>query len=350
MIPYWLLFLYFAAGGLLEQGVEELRPRRTSFLLLGALIIAVMIGLRFKVGADWSTYREIFAFSRLVTGERMFHLVGDPAYALLTWSISHLGGAIWQVNLVCGIIFAWGLHRFARAQSNPLLAMCVAIPYLVVVVAMGYTRQAVAIGILMAGLASVIRGGSTIRFAAYVAVAALFHKTAVMVLPLVAFAQERGRVVNLLAGFALSILFYDLFLSESMNLLYRNYIQAEYSSQGAAIRVVLNVIPSVLFLINRRNFQFSRVESSLWFWFSLASLAFVALLIAIPSSTAVDRMALYMIPIQMAVWSRFPTAYKLQKFGNALVVIFSAAVLFTWLNFAVHARYWIPYQLYPIFE
>ena len=349
MIPYWLLFIYFAAGGLLEQDAEALRPRRTFFLLFGAFIISLMIGFRYKVGADWTTYREIFAYSRLVTGERMLHVFGDPAYGLLTWAVSHLDGEIWQVNLVCGLIFAWGLQRFARAQASPLLAMCVAVPYLVVVVAMGYSRQAVAIGILMAGLASVISGGSTIRFAAYVAVAALFHTTAVVMLPLVAFAQKRSRLVNLIAGFALSVLFYDLFLSESMNTLYRNYIKAEYSSQGAAIRVVLNLIPAILYLINRRNFGFSQVESSLWFWFSLAAVAFLGLLIAIPSSTAVDRMALYVIPIQMAVWARVPRAYKLGKFGNALVVCFSGAVLFTWLTFAVHSRYWVPYQLYPLF-
>jgi hypothetical protein len=38
-------------------------------------------------------------------------------------------------------------------------------PYLAIVVAMGYTRQAVAIGLIMAGLASYFRDGSVLRFA-----------------------------------------------------------------------------------------------------------------------------------------------------------------------------------------
>jgi hypothetical protein len=29
------------------------------------------------------------------------------------------------------------------------------------------------------------------------------------------------------------------------------------------------------------------------------------------------------------------------------VVAYSAAVLFTWLTFAVHAQYWVPYRFYP---
>jgi hypothetical protein len=348
VIPYWLLFIYFAAGALVEHD-QGLRARHRFFLILGAFIIAGMIGFRYKVGADWNTYRQIFAYSRLVSASQMISSVGDPAYGLLTWAVAHLNGSIWEVNLVCGAIFAWGLLRFARAQANPWLAMVMGIPYLVVVVAMGYTRQAVAIGILMAGMASVVRGGSTLRFAAYVAAAALFHKTAVMLLPLVAFAQERGRMVNLLVGFAVTVLFYDTFLSESMSLLYKNYVSAEYSSQGAAQRVILNVIPAVLYLINRRNFQFSPVESKLWFYFSIASLLFLVLLVVIPSSTAVDRMALYIIPIQMAVWSRVHIAYNLRTLGRFVVVGLAAVILFTWLNFAVHARFWVPYQLFPVF-
>jgi hypothetical protein len=349
VIPYWLLFIFFAAGALIEHDVEGRRPR-SILLLIGALIIALMIGFRFKVGADWIAYELIFNYSKLFGAARSVQAFGDPAYSLLTWSVSHLGGSIWQVNLVCGLIFSWGLLRFARAQTNPWLAMTVAIPYLVVVVAMGYSRQAVAIGILLAGLASVINGGSTLRFAGYVAAAALFHKTAVIVLPLVAFAQPRSRMINLLAGIALTVLFYDFFLSQSMNVLYRNYIKSEYSSQGAGVRVALNVIPSLLYLINRRNFHLSSVESKLWFIFSMASFGFFGLFLISPSSTAVDRMNLYVMPIQIAVWSRVHTAYNLGRLGRVLVVALSAVILFTWLNFAVFSRAWVPYQFYPLFS
>lgn len=134
MIPYWLLFIFFAAGALLEHDVYG--PRQRSILLLiGGLLIALMIGFRFEVGADWPTYDMIFDYSKRLSAGRMVRLFGDPAYSLLTWGLSQLGGSIWQVNLVGGLIFSWGLVRFARAQANPWLAITVAIPYLVVVVA-----------------------------------------------------------------------------------------------------------------------------------------------------------------------------------------------------------------------
>lgn len=350
MLPYWGLFLYFASGALLERDPGERPFDRTALLTIGGVILALMIGFRYQVSADWHVYTEMFERAgRLSAGSLLARFV-DPAYAMLNWVFSHIGGALWQVNLVCGVIFAWGLLRFARVQANPWLAVLTAIPYLVVVVAMGYSRQGVAIGILMAGLASVIRGASTLRFALYVAAAALFHKTAVMALPLVAFAQERNRLTNVAVALAVAVLLYDLILRDSMGLLYRNYIGLEGTSQGAGIRVTLNVIPAVLYLMNRRNFGFSPVESRLWFNFSVAALLFVPALIVSPSSTAVDRTALYIIPLQVAVWSRAHTAYKLGSVGRVVTVAFAAAVLFTWLNFAVHAQYWIPYKLYPVFS
>ena len=140
-------------------------------LVLGGVLIALLIGFRFEVGADWETYEFMFAYAGHADLGSTLE-VGDPAYQILNWSAQRLDAEMWFVNLVSGIIFAWGLVQFARVQANPWLAMLVAIPYLVIVVAMGYTRQAVALGILMAGPGILIRGGSIIRFAVYVAVAA----------------------------------------------------------------------------------------------------------------------------------------------------------------------------------
>ena len=66
-----------------------------------------------------------------------------------------------------------------------------------------------------------------------------------------------------------------------------------------------------------------------------------------PSSTAVDRLALYLIPLQLAVLPRVQYLFHGQLFGRAVIVAYAGLVLFTWLNFAVHSRYWVPYQIYP---
>lgn len=347
MLPYWLLFAYFAAGAVLSDQSRSPRRHTSPFLVAGMLALAALVGLRYEVGADWATYELLFSFAGYLNLERVL-AIGDPGYQFLNWNVRRIGGEFWLVNFTCAVIFTWGLARFTQVQPNPWLAVVIAVPYLVIVVAMGYTRQAVAIGILMAGLAAVQRGASTLRFALYVGVAALFHKTAVVALPLVVFSSERNRAINFLGGALAIYALYNSFLADSVDQFVKNYIEAEYSSQGAAIRVAMIIVPAAVFLLFRRSFDFSDRERKIWFFYSIAAFGLLVLLLVLPSSTAVDRLALYIMPLQIAVLSRMPIALG-PRTGTIVVLIYSFMVQFVWLNFATHAKYWIPYQVYPLF-
>lgn len=362
MFPYWLLFAFFALGALLSRSAaqqpvalssgaapvaEHTQPHPSFMLLVGAVLIALLVGLRYRVGADWNTYEFYFEWASYASLGRVLQL-SDPAYQLLNWSVQHLGGEMWGVNLLCGVIFSWGLWQFARVQPEPWLAVLVAVPYLTVVVAMGYSRQAVAIGILMAGLAALGRGDSVVRFSLYVGVAAMFHRTAIVVLPLVIFAGERNRLLNFIAGGAMFLLLYDALLAESVDTLVKNYLVAEYNSQGAAIRVGMSLLPALMFLATPKRFGFPSQEERLWRMFSYAAIGFLLLLLVLPSSTVVDRLALYIFPLQLAVLSRVPLALGSEGLGRLLVIAYAFLVQFVWLNFAAHAEYWIPYRLFPM--
>ena len=66
-------------------------------------------------------------------------------------------------------------------------------------------------------------------------------------------------------------------------------------------------------------------------------------------STALDRMALYFIPLQLVTFAYLPDAIGRPGGRNhsiiAVILLYYAAVMFVWLNFATHSKYWIPYQL-----
>lgn len=360
MYPYWFLFAFFAAGAILFRSAAQPAPlssgtavpalpipHRSFMLAAGALLIALLVGLRYQVGADWETYEFYFRWASYASLGRVLQL-SDPAYQFLNWSVQQLGGGMWWVNLLCGLIFSWGLWRFVRLQPEPWLAVLVAVPYLIVVVAMGYSRQAVAIGILMAGLAALQQGASIVRFALYVAAAALFHRTAIVVLPLVIFAGERNRLLNFIAGAAVFLLLYDALLAESVDTLVRNYIVAEYNSQGAAIRVGMSLLPALLFVAGPKRFGFAPGEERLWRMFSYAAIGLLILLLVLPSSTVVDRLALYIFPLQLAVLSRLPHMLGSEGLGRLLVIAYCFLVQFVWLNFASHADYWVPYRFFPM--
>jgi len=248
------------------------------------------------------------------------------------------------------VLFAWGLVLFCRAQPRPWLALAVAVPYLVTVVAMGYTRQGVAIGLAMLGLVA-LSDRKILRFVVFVALAAAFHKSAVILMPLAVLADSRHRLWTALWVGLSSLLFYVLLLQTLVDTLTRDYLGAQSESSGAAIRVAMNAVPAVLFLLFRRRFVMPQTDRTFWTWMSLAALALVGLLAVSPSSTAVDRVALYWIPLQLFVLSRLPNVLGKRDGRNAVwvraVVVYSAAVLFVWLFFATYAVYWLPYQFYP---
>lgn len=347
MIPYWALFGFFAIGALIHSG----RPAsgvRWGFGL-GMLMVVLMVGLRYEVGADWDSYDHYLRFARSLSfGDLISE--SDPGYLFLNILGSRAVEEVWAVNLLCGLIFGWGLYRFAASQPDPWLTMVVAAPYLVTVVAMGYSRQAVAIGVLMAGLAAVERGATIARFTAYVAVAALFHKTAVIMLPLLIFAGRRTTLLSIVAAVVGSYALYDLLVAESVDALVRNYIEARYSSQGAGIRVAMNLVPAVLFLLFRRRMGFVAGSDRLWLFMSLLALATVPMLLLIESSTAIDRLALYIIPLQLVVLPRAARLVGDGRLGRALVISYAAATLAVWLVFASHSQYWLPYRIYPLFD
>lgn len=348
MYPYWLLFslcsLFAFTGG--EAGRDR-RPALAGLFLIG-LLTALMIGLRYEVGGDWGTYS--YHFQRV--GYMSFGdvlVMSDPGYYLVNWLGNALGAKVWAVNLFCGGIFAWGLIAFSRTLPQPWIALVVAIPYLVVVVAMGYSRQGVAIGFAMLGLAALQRG-SILKMMFWIILAVPFHKTAVSVLPLVGLARARNRVPTLLAVGVTGYMLYYFFLESEMDRLVYAYIEQQYQSQGAFIRVLMNVVPATLFLLLRKRFDVTPDQSRLWRNFSIAALACLPALYLLASSTVIDRLALYLIPLQLFVLASLPSALGKEGRPSGLVMIavliYSAMILFVWLNFAGHADEWVPYRWY----
>lgn len=350
MLPYWLLFSVFAAGAF------QLRERRdhaiTPLFLLAALIILIMVGLRYEVGGDWYPYLEILDALRFYDLGETLTLI-DPGYGFLNWAANQLGWDIWAVNLGCALIFTWGLVHFALRQPNRWLACLVAIPYLVIVVGMGYTRQAVAIALIMMAI-SAFTEERFFRVLVLMFLAMLFHKTALIIIPLFLFtiAKNRAAVAGVMM-ISTGLLFY-IFLSSSIDVLMANYEDADYDSAGAAVRLAMNIAPALIYLPLQRRFGYSEVERTLWRNFALAALAAAAALFVFESSTAVDRVALYLVPLQVAVLSRLPYMAGLNSSTRftviAAVIAYSAAVQFVWLQFAGHAEDWLPYQIYTFGE
>ncbi len=353
MFFYWLLFLipaFFALVANSRLPSNNAGYHSTNLNPLWWVIIFILtfiIGLRHEVGGDWANY--IFMLEKLAVrpASEAFSLMSDPGYNLLSYISLKLGWGIYGVNLFCGLIFSIGLSVFCRNSPRPLLALAVAIPYLVIVVAMGYSRQGVALGIAMLGLVALTRE-KRLKFIVMICIATTLHKSAFLLLPIAVLASTRNRFLIFLSFSLLVGLVYSLFLSTAYETLIENYIDSQYASQGAFIRLLMNAFPASIFLIWRHRFNFNKYEEPLWVIFSYLSLSLFFLLYLTDASTALDRIGLYMLPIQLVVFSRLPEIFKTSGYINQWIVIgiltYYSLVLFIWLNYATHAELWLPYK------
>lgn len=313
---------------------------------VAAVLTALVIGLRYEVGGDWIPYENIYLTIYFQPLWESLSIT-DPAYAALNWLFAQIDVEVWAVNLVCGIIFMAGVGRLATRQPNPWLAILVAVPYLIIVVAMGYTRQAASIGVICWALADASET-RLLRLVAWVAVAALFHKTAILMLPLMLLpVVRRNFLIGVLGAIAFMLLF-GLVLGAASDQLVQSYAQSNYDSQGAAIRIGMNVVAAVLLLLLRRRLGFNSYHQSFWTYNAVAALASIPFLILLTASSGVDRLSLFLIPLQLVVFSRLP--YAMGDRGKPSLIVFagvlaySFAVQFVWLNYAANAQSWLPYH------
>lgn len=346
---YWFIFVTAALSALSRERVRSSQAG-WAWLMVVALL-SVAMGLRHEVGGDWFNYLgQFWRFSSGSLGEVLL-TAKDPGYSLLGWLAAKLGGGIYLLNLMCAIPLAVGTVALARKQPWPMLAILVAIPYLLIVVGMGYTRQAAAIGFSMLGLVA-LSDRRQRAFVLWVLLAAAFHKTAVLLLPIAALAATKNRMWSYVWVGVVSLLAAALFFLESSDALWDNYVVSEYAqaSQGGAIRVWMNAVPAILVLLfGSRLFTKDTAEFKLWRWMAIIALATVFLLPI--SATAVDRMALYFIPLQLVVFARLPNMFSdtTQRTLVVLgVILYYGAVQFVWLNFAANASHWLPYRFMPL--
>lgn len=350
------MFLVPASAALAERaaGHVSLVPRRrkwSAFALLAAAALTLLVGFREEVGGDWGAYlRQFDDVHGISLGEVLSR--PDPGYTLINWLSAEAGFDIYGVNTFCGAVFAGSLLHFCRTLPRPWLALTVAIPYLVIVVAMGYSRQGAALAFVMLGLVA-LKNRSPLKFALWVLVGATFHKTAVLILPIAAFAGSRNRWSRIALVAVTMSLGYVVLLQDSFDTMYANYVEAEIQSEGAFVRLAMNAVPAAMLLFWKRRFQFAPDEMALWRWFSLISLGLLAGLFVSAASTAIDRIALYMLPLQLVVFSHLPGVLggrsgRSAGLVSAAIVAYYGAVLFVWLNFGNHSGYWLPYRFHPL--
>lgn len=353
MLPYWFFFIIPSLAALASSPRMRVRPDGIRPLQINAIWIFIIvaltlvIGFRYDVGGDWSNYFRYLFVAQNLNFSDLFSM-DDPGYWAFNILSVKLGMGMTGVNTFGALLFSIGLVVFCRSLSRPWLALACAMPYMITVVAMGYTRQSIALGLVMIGLVMLGRQ-RFVLFAFWVLAGALFHKSAVVLVPIAGLTLSKNRFLTLSFLTAAMALGYITLLADSAQNLINNYRDEIMTSEGALVRLGMNVVPATLFLLYRKRFALVPSENRLWITFSIIAAGMFVAFFLTSLSTALDRMALYIIPLQLVVFANLPDA--IGAFGRrnqaivALILLYYAATLFIWLNFANHSIYWVPYQM-----
>lgn len=345
MTPYFVLLAVWILGAL-QFSKRSGRVYEGAFYVIAIVFTTVMIGLRYRVGGDWTTYEEMYDYIGFMTLEDAARFT-EPAYAFLNWISTKVGGGVYIPNMVCAAVFMAGLSTLVRKQARPWLAMTVAIPYLVIVVGMGYTRQAAAIGVICWAIAGA-DDDRVWKTVTKIALAALFHKTAILFLPIL-LAPIAKR--NLLVGGLGAILFVGLAfiaLGGSSDRLVANYVNSDYQSSGAAIRIGMNVFAAIVFFYFCKSFSISSQQRTIWTILSILSLFSILSLVVSSSSVGIDRLSLFLIPLQVFVYSNLPSLPRNSDRTKAVftfgVIFYSFAVQYVYFVYGDFSYTWLPYR------
>ena len=344
MIAYYIIFIFLFIFAINSKDYLSQRYLSNGIVYFGVFLV-LFSGLRYEVGGDWWNYLRNFEDLLPYTSYNNLFFHDDPGFWFLAYFMYDIGLDIYGINIVVAIIFIYGLYRLLRQQPNPWLGLAVAFPYLIIVVSMGYVRQAAAIGFIMLGI-SYLRDKSFIKFIVSVFFATIFHKTAILMIGIGMFQDGRGKFFRLIALLLIGMGMWSAFLAQDQANLIKNYVDAQMQSTGAMIRVMMNALPALLLFYTRKTWK--RLFNDYTFWKMIALGSIATLFLLSIASTAVDRMALYFIPIQVVVFSRLPLLLEgkiLKKLTKLFIVSYYLVVMVIWLNLGTHAKFWLYHNI-----
>ena len=346
MIIYWFFFTVSAFFLITDNKNKKSDYFFKPFFYF---LLLIFIGFRHEIGGDWDNYIEVYE-SITLRDVIAQNFKSDFAYNILLFICKNLNLGIYGVNTICGAIVLFSVHLICSLNKNYWICFLILLPYLILVVSTGYTRQSVSIALSIIGIYYLIKDDKYFQnylyCAFYILLALLFHKSAIIMLIFIIpflnlYVIALGFIFSLLSlGFLL-----EYFQAEVRRIM-DQYIYINMISRGAILRSAV-ILPSLVFHFLASQYKiYTRNERKIFNIFSILVILFL-ILIFINPLTILDRFALYLLPISAILYSKF--AYVLVDELNIIIykiviILFVLFQMFVWFHFSVHKSYWVPYK------
>lgn len=346
MWTYALIFTVFAGMGLLTKG-----PRQQDIALgLAAVFLVVFMGTRFETGCDYETYLLRFTYNYNDPDFRSYLRLEEPGFHLLNFAVKTAGLGYMWLNLAASAIMVICLARFVRLSSAPMLVLTLLFPIVIVQLGMSGLRQALALGFLLQGVLS-LQDRRRIVTALWILLAAQFHESAYVFLPLALMAGRKVSVPKMAAALVVLGPVAGFLVSSRLDVYtdrYVDQIYGEYESGGAVYRYLMVLLPVIMFGWYRRRIQ--RIYPRLFETMKVFALMIVALAgVGIISTVALHRLTFYMMPMGMFIlWIVSTAIVYPNRASRKLIwgpVVLLGAYLVVWFSTSRHANVcFTPYE------
>ena len=342
---YWSIFLPPIIASLNFISIKK--KLSNSLYIFYFVFLALMVGTRLEVGGDWGIYLHNFFSNGTEFDIFNFKIRSDWGYEIFSYLIYANGFTIIHLNILAAFFSFYCLFLFSKQYNNKWLLLSIAYPYLIIIVFMGFSRQSLALSFIFLTLISANKGNYKLVLL-YSILGILFHKSSLLYFLIILISSDKiiGILFKnfILVTFIAFITFYSF--SDMSNMIGVYLIKPEaFFSSGAFPRYLLTFIAAVIFLLNRKKFNFSNFEYRFCLFNSILVL-FLSLLL-IKYSTFVDRVLIYFIPFQILIFVNvaYISKYKrIKNFINYSVLLLFMAYFFVHTNFSNNFHRWGPYN------
>jgi hypothetical protein len=312
-------------------------------LFIEILFLTIFVGLRHEIGGDWESYEHLFKhFSNYDIFEfiKINSITNDFGYFFLGNLVSNFGLSIHYSNLVCSFICILAIYSYSSCFKKRDLVIFILYSYTVIVIFMGYTRQATAVSIMIIAFTY-----SDKRLFSYLSgfLALLFHKTVIILYPL----YIHKKISFFIFSFIFILYMYTFY--NNIQLMFVNYILTNKASGGYYIRIIMILPPTVLLFCYRKNIESIFEGDTFWskniYKISIISLPMI-LIIGLLSTTVADRFLIIYLMLSCPFWS-YPFLSNSYSIRMLSYIIIPAVPIFTmtaWLLYANTASSWMPYN------
>ena len=334
MLPYVSLFFLLALVGLLDE-----HGRARPLLVPIGIVLLWFMGLREYVGCDFVSYLLRYDAERFLGSGPSFGS-NEWGFEFLTYLFAQAGVSYYAFQAFITAIIVFCYLRFASRQVYPVMVLAIIYPVLVVQLGMSGLRQAVAVGLIMMAFEAFV-AKNRLSTGGWIIAAFLFHSSAIVLLPMAFIAGRQISLPRLIAAFVLLMPVAAFLLGDRVDVYSNRYIDQVYGEQqadGAWIRYVLSIVPTLFFL--RYRLQIKKAFPQQYQLLLIGALFVCSLLLAgAISSVALHRFNFYALPLAalMVVYGTKAVARRPVIMRLAWLGMFGGYQV-AWFTFSSNAR------------